>query len=366
MTSVTSVAVPPVDKLAVERNSTACPASGTESALHIDAFEHFLRLRIELEPGQYFFVTHAAARILVDDLDELLDGVLAVADDMAGRAPGRGDEIAVHHQEAMIVALQEGLDDDRARVFARRRVALRDFFIVGEPDRNAAAMIAVVRFRHDRESDALGGANGLRFALHQFLFGHRQSQGRQDLVGLFLIARQFDRDVRGAAGYRGLNSLLKFAMAQLHQRLIIETQPGNAAMLGGAHQRGGRGSQGPALREANEFIARFLPVPVSGNGVHRPDRGGQQRTQQPQPKIAGRDAFVALRIFVHHGINTRCSGAARLAECDLLAGDILQLNGDVFENMPQPGTLILPHAAKKAAGFAIGTAMLREAWQALR
>ncbi len=52
------------------------PACGTESALVADAFEHHMRLRIELEAGQHLFVADAAARILVDDLDELRDGVL--------------------------------------------------------------------------------------------------------------------------------------------------------------------------------------------------------------------------------------------------------------------------------------------------
>ncbi len=204
---------------------------------------------------------------------------------------------------------------------------------------------------------------GLRFALHQLLFGHGQSQGRQDLVGLLFIARQFNRDVRGAAGHRGLNALLKLAMPQLHQRLIVEPQPGNAALFGRAHQRGGRGSEGAALREANELIARLLPVPVRGNGPLRADRGGQQRTQQPKPKIAGRDPFIALRVFIHDCIKARRPCAARLAEGDFLAGDILQLDGDMLEHMPEPGTLILAHPAKKAAGFAVGTAMLREARQ---
>ncbi len=194
-------------------------------------------------------------------------------------------------------------------------------------------MIAVVGFGDDRKSDALGCADGVRLALYQFLLGHGKSEAGQYFVGLFLVARQLDRDVRGAAGHRCLDALLKLAMAQLHQRLIIEPKPRNAAMLGRANQRGRRGPQGPPLRESNELIARFLPLPVIGDRTLRADRGRQQRTQQLESQIAGCDAFITLRILIDHGIDARRAGAARFAEGDLLAGNILQLDGDVFEDM---------------------------------
>jgi hypothetical protein len=42
----------------------------------------------------------------------------------------------------------------------------------------------------------------------------------------------------GVAGDRGLDALLVLAVAELHQRLLVEAQPRDAAFLGGAHQRG--------------------------------------------------------------------------------------------------------------------------------
>ena len=147
-------------------------------------------------------------------------------------------------------------------MFARHGEALRHFFIGGQPDGDAAAVIAVIRLGHHGKPDALRGAHRLPFALHQFLFGHRQPERRQNLVGFLLVAGQLHRDVRRAAGHRRLDALLELAMTQLHQRLIIEPQPGDAVPLGGAHQRGGRGSQRAALREADELIARLLPTPV--------------------------------------------------------------------------------------------------------
>ena len=51
--------------------------------LQARACQHLLRLRIELEPRQDLLVADSAARILVDDVDQLHDGVRAVADNVA-------------------------------------------------------------------------------------------------------------------------------------------------------------------------------------------------------------------------------------------------------------------------------------------
>ncbi len=54
---------------------------------------------------------------------------------------------------------------------------------------------------------------------------------------------------------------------------------------------------------------------------------------------------------------------ARLAEGDVLAGDVLQLDRDVLEHVAEPGALVLVHAADEAAGLAIRAAVLGEAGQ---
>ena len=73
-------------------------------------------------------------------------------------------------------------------MLARHGKALRHFLVRREPDRDAAAMVAVVRFGDDGKADAMSRANRLLVVLHQFLLGHRQTQRRQDLVGLLLVA----------------------------------------------------------------------------------------------------------------------------------------------------------------------------------
>ncbi len=308
-------------------------------------------------------MAHAAARILIHDLDQLLDRVPAVADDVTGRAPCRGDQFAVHHQQTMIVTLQEGLDDHRSRMLACHGKALRYFLVRRESDGDAAAMIAVVGLGHDRKSDAPRGADRLLLVLHQFLFRHRQAERRQYLVGFLLVARQLDRDVRCAAGDRRLDALLVFAVAQLHQRLVIEAQPGDAVPFRRTHQCGRRRPERAALREADELIARLLPTPIVGHGVGRPDRRGQERTQQLEPELARGDALVALRIFVDDGIDPGRSGSARLAEGDFLARHVLQFDGDVLEHMPEPGAVVFAHAPKETAGLSVRAAVLRKPGQ---
>ena len=94
--------------------------------LKLGAFEHFLRLRVEFEARQHFLVADAAARILIHDLDQLHDRVLAIAYDMTGRASSGGDQFPIDHQKTMVVALQKRLDDHRAGMFLGDRKALHD------------------------------------------------------------------------------------------------------------------------------------------------------------------------------------------------------------------------------------------------
>ncbi len=178
--SVTSVAVPPVDRLAVDRTYTIWSCAGIDSARKLACSSIFCACASSSRRVKHFFVADAAARVLIHDLDQLGDGVLPIADDVAGRAARRGDQFAIDHQQAVVVAFQEGLDDDRSRMLARDIEALRDFFIGRQADRDAAAVIAVVRLGHDGEPDALRGAHGLRGAVDQLLLGHGQAESRRE------------------------------------------------------------------------------------------------------------------------------------------------------------------------------------------
>ena len=327
--------------------------------------EHLLRLRVELEPRQHLLVADAAARVLVHDLDQLRHRVRAVAHHVTWRAARGRDHLAVHHQQSMVVAFEVGLDDNRARLLARHRIALRDLLVAGESYRDAAPVVAVVGLGDDRETDAASRTHRLRLALHELLPGHGQPQRRQDLVRLFLVARELDCDVRSPARDGRLDALLVPAMPELYQRLVVQPEPRYATRLRGAHQRRRGRPQRTALREADELVARLGPAPVVRHRVGRANAFRQQRTEQPQAELAGRDAFVALRVFVDDRVNTRLVGTSGLAEGDRLAGDILQLDRHVLEYVAQPGSFVLAHAPEEAARLPIRAAVLGETGQGL-
>jgi isocitrate lyase len=75
--------------------------------------------RSSFELGQHLLVADAAARIAVHHLDQLRDDRCTIADHVAGRAPRRRDQLAVDHQQAVVVAGQVGFHDHRARMLAR-------------------------------------------------------------------------------------------------------------------------------------------------------------------------------------------------------------------------------------------------------
>ena len=136
-TSVTSVAVPPVERLPVERRKTCSPAAGNALRRVSLPGQHRLGLVVEHEPGQHLLVADAAPRIAVHLLDQLLDRVRAVAHHVARHALRHGDELAVDHQHPVVVAGDEALDDDAAAVLPRDLERPAHLVRGGDVDRDA-------------------------------------------------------------------------------------------------------------------------------------------------------------------------------------------------------------------------------------
>jgi hypothetical protein len=75
---VRSIEIPPVDMLPVSANRTITPSAGTESGSSPDWSSTSIGGGVDLDPGEDLLVAHAAARVGVGEVDELLDRVLAV------------------------------------------------------------------------------------------------------------------------------------------------------------------------------------------------------------------------------------------------------------------------------------------------
>jgi hypothetical protein len=125
------------------------------------------------------------------------------------------------------------------------------------------------------------------------------------------------------------------------------------------------GAERAPLGETDVLVARGRPVPAVRDAALRPQLLGQQRAQQSHRQFAGRDAFLAFRVLVHHGVEAGLVEAARLAEGDVFTGDVLQLERHVFEHVTEPGAFVLVHAADETAGLLVGAAVLGKAGQGL-
>ena len=85
--------------------------------------QRFHRLTVDRDAGEDLLVTDAAPRIAVRDVDQLLDRVLAIADDMRRNALGHRDDLVVDDQDAVVEPFDEALDHhDAGARFAHRDI----------------------------------------------------------------------------------------------------------------------------------------------------------------------------------------------------------------------------------------------------
>ena len=100
---------------------------------------------VEADLGQRGGVAVAAQRVGVDLLDQLADGVAAVAGDLRRIAARGRDQVAAHHQQAEVMAGDVALDDDFRADFLGHFEGLDHAFARLDVDGHAAALAAVAR-----------------------------------------------------------------------------------------------------------------------------------------------------------------------------------------------------------------------------
>ena len=102
-------------------------------------------------------------------------------------------------------------------MLARVLEAALDLGVVGEPDRDTAAVVGVERLGHDREADVVRRLDGVLGPVDQPLLGDRQAERLEQHPGVLLVARDLDGDVPGLPRHRRLDALLVAAVAELDQ-----------------------------------------------------------------------------------------------------------------------------------------------------
>ena len=194
---------------------------------------------VEADLGQRGGMTVGAARVAVDDVHQLANGVRAVADDQRRVASGGGDQLVANDQQAPVVAGQEFLDHDVVAELDGDAVGAADLFLGRQIDRNALALIAVLRLDDDRQADFLGGDPGIVLVLDRAAVGHGDAGGVQQLLGQFLVLGDRFADGAGQAGFGGLNALLLAAPAKLDQAALGQPAIRNATGNGGRNDGAG-------------------------------------------------------------------------------------------------------------------------------
>src|SRR5471030_307614 len=276
----------------------------------------------------------AATRVGVDLLVDQPDDVgAAVAGHPQRLARGGRDQPLADHQQAVLVAGDEALDDDAlAAALARsQRVGGLDVGLRHQVQRDAAAVVAVVGLDDHRHADVLRRFPGRFGAGDQLAFGHGHAAGGQQRLGQVLVAGDAFGDGAGFFGLGGPDAALHGAVAQLHQVAVGQADRGNLAHGGGVDDVGGARPQAYRLDQVGQ-------VDDGGGQVvgfifdHRHQQvaaGGQRGASDLL--LAGAEGHLVQAGAV--------ADLARLAEAGLDAGQVLQFQHHVFEDVAGVGAV---------------------------
>src|SRR5574343_252955 len=103
------------------------------------------------------------------------------------RTPRGGDQLVAAAQEAPVVARQETLDHDGVAELDGDAVGLADLFLGRQVDRDALALVAILRLDDDRQADFLGGDPGVVLVFDRPAIGHGNAGRVQQLLCQFLV-----------------------------------------------------------------------------------------------------------------------------------------------------------------------------------
>ena len=108
---------------------------------------------IELDFGQRGGMAITAARVSVDFVDQLFDGMDAITDNQGGLTSGSRNQFISYNQSAVVTAGQEFFYQNFA-IASGRFVGLVEQFALNNVDRNALALVAILGLDHNGKSNA--------------------------------------------------------------------------------------------------------------------------------------------------------------------------------------------------------------------
>jgi hypothetical protein len=265
-------------------------------------------------------VADAPPRILVGDVDELPDRVLAVADDARRDALGDGRDLAADDETPIVVAGYVALDDEIA-VAALGQGAMERMphrVLAPKVEVDAAAMVAVERLDDAREADSPGCVDGGVLGCDDRAARNRQAGRIEESVREALVRRDVDGDARGPARHRRPDPLLMDTEAQLDERVAVEADVRDVAAGGLVEDRLGARAESLALGEADQPLQ--LGHEVDGDrGIARRD----QLVDERDGDLAGLDADALLAVLEDDVVAAVLAGAAGLAVTNVGASEVL-------------------------------------------
>ncbi len=259
-------------------------------------------------------MAHAAARIAVDDVNQFLNGVHAIAHHMAGHALGHCHRLPVDDEHTIVVAGDELLDDDITTMLLRLLEGQAHLGLAPQIERDPAAVAGVQRFDHHREPDVVRGRGRRVFLAHDALARHRDADIVEQARGQLLVLRNVHGNVARLARHRGLDALLVFAMPELDQAAFVEANPRDVAHLRGLDQAARGWPQRDAIGQARQLFQ--FQGEVESRAFRRGQRARQvirqQATQQALGQAPGLQPHFFLLERVDHVVDADLAGAARL------------------------------------------------------
>src|SRR5450830_728239 len=321
--SVTSVAVPPVLRLALLRRITRWPLGGTDSG-----FRSCRARRAMAMSSKRILVSEVAwpaARVGVHDVDQFAHGVHAVTDHLGRVAPGRCHQAIAHHQQAEVIAGQVLLDQHFADV-GGGLVGQVQMGAVDDVDGHALALVAVLRLEHHRQADFEGGRPGVVGAGGRAAQRHGHASGTQQHLGQVFVLG--DRFGHGAGGVHlgGLDATLARAPAKLHQAARGQAAVGDAPFESGFDDGAGAGAQAFVFIGFTQLGDGL--VDVEGSVVLR-------RLDQGQRQVEGLAADGFFAVLDHHLVDAGFRGGAGAAVGDRAAGLRLQRQAGRLKHVGQ-------------------------------
>ena len=217
---------------------------------------------------------------------------------------------------------------------------------------DALAVVAVVRLDHDRVAEPLGVLDGRLEAPDDRALGHGDAGVVQHVLGELLVAGGLDADHARAAGDAGGDAPLVLALAELHEVVVVQAEHGDAAVLRLLHD--GRRGRPQVVIRADVLELADHALDVDGRGLALEDG-----VDDLDGVLAGGGAGLLHPVAVDHLVDAGGVRVDGLAEPDLHAGDVLQLQGDVLDDVAEQRALA--HAHDEAAALVLGAAVLLEA-----